>query len=73
MRCTKRGTRECGSWDIPLTEPAGISTLPEFSILSLAVRRKGIARYAVLHLDCARSAKGRSLSVAFEELSLVPK
>ena len=28
------------------------------SILSLAARRKGIARYAALHLDCARSAWG---------------
>ena len=40
------------------------------SILSLAARRKGIARSAALHLDCARSAEGRSLSVAFEELLL---
>ena len=43
------------------------------TILSLAARRKGIARCAALHLDCARSAKGRSVSVAFEELLLVPK
>jgi hypothetical protein len=43
-----------------LTKPVGISTLPEFSILSLAVRRKGIARSAVLHLDRACSAgRGR--------------
>jgi hypothetical protein len=35
----------------------------EPSILSLAARRKGIARCAALHLDCARSADGRSLSV----------
>jgi hypothetical protein len=27
------------------------------SIVWRAVRRKGIARYAALHLDCARSAK----------------
>ena len=32
-------------------------------ILSLAVRRKGIARYAALHLDCARFADRVSLSV----------
>ena len=43
------------------------------SSLSLAARRKGIARCAALHLDCARSAEGRSLSVAFEELLLVRK
>jgi hypothetical protein len=34
-----------------------------FSIVPLAVRRKGIARSAVLHLDCARSAWSGSLSV----------
>ena len=33
------------------------------SILSLAARRKGIARFAALHLDCARFADGMSLSV----------
>src|SRR6266542_63789 len=32
------------------------STQNRISILSLAARRKGIARYAALHLDCARSA-----------------
>jgi len=36
-------------------------------ILSLAVRRKGIARCAALHLDCARFANGRSLSVRVGE------
>ena len=29
------------------------------SIVRLAVRRKGIARFAALHLDCARSAEER--------------
>ena len=51
----------------------GNESLHRCSILSLAARRKGIARCAALHLDCARSANGRSLSVAFEELLLVPK
>jgi hypothetical protein len=32
-------------------------------ILSLAARRKGIARFAALHLDDARSAGSGSLSV----------
>jgi hypothetical protein len=32
--------------------------LNRLSIVSLAARRKGIARSAVLHLDCARSASG---------------
>ena len=36
-------------------------------ILSLAVRRKGIARCAALHLDCARSAWNGSLSVRVGE------
>ena len=49
----------------PQLFPSVAAILP--SILSLAPRRKGIARCAVLHLDCARSAEGRSLSVAFEE------
>jgi hypothetical protein len=45
----------------------------KFSILSLAVRRKGIARWAALHLDCAHFADGRSVSVAFEEQLLIPQ
>ncbi|MDQ1422065.1 MAG: hypothetical protein QOJ52_4027 [Acidimicrobiaceae bacterium] len=36
-------------------------------ILSLAARRKGIARCAALHLDCARSAQRWCVSVALEE------
>ena len=36
-------------------------------ILSLAVRRKGIARCTALHLDCARSAWSGSLSVRVGE------
>ena len=46
-----------------------VRSCPEnsFSILSLAARRKGIARFAVLHLDCARFANGRSLSVRVRE------
>jgi hypothetical protein len=36
-------------------------------ILSLAVRRKGIARCAALHLDCARFADGRHVSVCVGE------
>jgi hypothetical protein len=36
-------------------------------ILSLAARRKGIARFAVLHLDCARSAEGGPYRFALEK------
>jgi hypothetical protein len=36
-------------------------------ILSLAARRKGIARSAVLHLDCARSAEGGHYRFALEK------
>ena len=44
------------------------------SIISLAARRKGIARYAALHLDCARSPKRgryRFTREAFGELQSV--
>jgi hypothetical protein len=36
-------------------------------ILSLAARRKGIARFAALHLDCARSAEGGAYRFALEK------
>ena len=39
----------------------------EPSILSLAARRQGIARYAALHLDCARSAEGGAYRFALEK------
>jgi hypothetical protein len=36
-----------------------LARVNRFSIVWLAVRRKGVARSAALHLDCARSAKQR--------------
>ena len=58
----------------PVRPPVSETTCTaEFPILSLAARRKGIARCAALHLDCARSADGRSVSVAFEEQLLIPQ
>jgi hypothetical protein len=36
-------------------------------ILPLAARRKGIARFVALHLDCARSAEGGAYRFALEK------
>jgi hypothetical protein len=41
------------------------------SSLSLAARRKGIARFAALHLDCARSAERGAYRFALEKQLLV--
>jgi hypothetical protein len=85
---TQFGARvhSAGNWHAPIHEsppnhfdfrsaahPPGSETTraAEFPILSLAAPVKVLL--AALHLDCARFADGRSVSVAFEEQLLIPR
>jgi hypothetical protein len=47
----------------PFFQPLPTIDITEPSSLSLVAPVKVFARYAALHLDCARSALGRSLSI----------
>ena len=58
---------------LPRHAQSGRHTVPmcynanDLSILSLAARRKGIARFAALHLDCARFAEAGAYRFALEK------